>query len=393
MKNNKITLYFWVSVALVALIGIISWLSYFRFHKFTRDSYVMGNQIVLTPLHDGFVTAIYTDDTFLVKKGDLLVQLDESDARLQFDRAKENLANVTREICQMYHQLFAYQAEIQVREAEYIKAAQDMQHRDDVIYQGGVSLENYEHAQAALKASYFLLQKTKSLYEKEKAFLQGVSIRNHPSIVKAMDMLGDAWLYLYRCKIYAPNDGLVAQRTIQVGMHVKEGDPLLAIIPLDQIWVNANYKETQMANMRIGQPVRIRSDYYGPSVVFHGTIVGLPGGAGNAFSILPPQNLSGNWIKIVQRLPVRIALDPKELEEHPLRIGLTMTANTDIRNRSGLMVPTTTEGSPNYITSIFQKEEIGSVEFANNVFLENLDPKLIAYADNPLIIEDTQIDE
>jgi membrane fusion protein (multidrug efflux system) len=393
MKNNKFNLYFWGSIGIILLIGFLSWLFYFRFHKFTRDSYVMGNQIVLTPLHDGFVTAIYSDDTFLVKKGDLLIQLDESDAKLAFDKAKEQLANTTREISQMYHQLFAWRAEIQVREAEYIKASQDMQHRDDVIDQGGVSIENYEHAQAALKASYFLLQMTKSFYEKEKAFLQGVSIRNHPLIVKAIDEFRDAWLYLYRCKIYAPNDGIVAQRTIQVGMHVKQGEPLLAIIPLDQIWVNANYKETQMAKMRIGQKVLLKSDFYGPSVFFHGTIVGLPGGAGNAFSILPPQNLSGNWIKIVQRLPVRIALDSNELQQHPLRIGLTMTANTDISNTSGLMVPINTIGSPNYITSVFEKEENGSLEFANDVFYQNLDPLLISYADNPLMIEEEFSDE
>jgi membrane fusion protein (multidrug efflux system) len=393
MKNNKFNLYFWGSIGIILLIGFLSWVFYFRFHKFTRDSYVMGNQIVLTPLHDGFVTAIYSDDTFLVKKGDLLIQLDESDAKLAFDKAKEQLANTTREISQMYHQLFAWQAEIQVREAEYIKASQDMQHRDDVIDQGGVSIENYEHAQAALKASYFLLQMTKSFYEKEKAFLQGVSIRNHPLIVKAIDEFTDAWLYLYRCKIYAPNDGIVAQRTIQVGMHVKQGEPLLAIIPLDQIWVNANYKETQMAKMRIGQKVLLTSDFYGSSVFFHGTIVGLPGGAGNAFSILPPQNLSGNWIKIVQRLPVRIALDSNELQQHPLRIGLTMTANTDISNTSGLMVPINTIGSPNYITSIFEKEENGSLEFANDVFYQNLDPLLMTYAHNPLIIEEEFNDE
>ncbi len=389
MKNKKIALYFWTPFLLLALIAGISWLTYFRFHKFTTDAYVMGNQVVLTPLHDGFVTHIYSDDTFFVKKGDILVQLDESDANLAFDQAKEHLANTVRSICQMYHQLFAYRSEIEVKRAEYVVACQDMQHRDDVISQGGVSLENYEHAQAALKASYFSMQQIKSLYQKEKAFLQGVSIRNHPMVVKAIDEFVDTWLYLYRCKIYAPVDGLVAQRKIQVGMHVREGEPLLAIIPLDQIWVNANYKETQMAKMAVGQSVNLFADYYGPQVTFHGKIVGLPGGAGNAFSILPPQNLSGNWIKIVQRLPVRIELDPKELEKHPLRIGLTMTANTNIRAPKNNIPPP----SPQYDTPIFEKEETGSIDFANEIFLANLDPQLSFYANTPLILDDVTDNE
>ncbi len=265
-----------------------------------------------------------------------------------------------------------------------IKSVQDYQHRENVLNQGGVSLENYEHAVAALRASVFSLQMTEVLYSKALAIVQGTTLYNHPKIIAAADTLKDGWLRLYRCNIYAPSDGLVAQRTIQVGMWIPAGQPLLNIIPLDQIWVNANFKETQLKKMRIGQSVKIHSDLYGWNTVFHGKVVGIPGGAGNAFSLLPPQNLSGNWIKIVQRLPVRVALDPEELKEHPLRIGLSIEATVDLRDQEGLLVPTTSLGSPTYQTSIFQKEEIGLNQVIQEVIAANIDPSLLLYTKEPI---------
>lgn len=188
---------------------------------------------------------------------------------------------------------------------------------------------------------------------------------------------------LYRCNIYSPVQGLVAQRSIQVGMWVPSGQPLMAIIPLDQIWVNANFKETQMKRMRIGQPVQITSDLYGYETKFHGRIAGLPGGAGNAFSILPPQNLSGNWIKIVQRLPVRVELEESELRAHPLRIGLSMEAIVDLK-APGALVPASPKGSPSYVTDIFKKEEEGDLGWIDQIIETNMDPSLQEYAKNVL---------
>ncbi len=203
-------------------------------------------------------------------------------------------------------------------------------------------------------------------------------------VQKAAQKVRDTWVYLVRCKIHAPVEGLVAERTIQVGMWVRPEQPLLSIIPLDQIWVNANYKETQLKRMRIGQKVKVTSDLYGRFVVFHGEVVGLPGGAGNAFSLLPPENLSGNWIKIVQRLPVRIALLADELRKHPLRIGLSMEARTEVSAHNGLMVPINTKGSPLYQTNIFDKEEEGDRTLIENIISYNIDPNLKMYAKTPL---------
>jgi membrane fusion protein (multidrug efflux system) len=378
---RRIKIFGLISLGIVG-ICLLAWLFYFRIIRYTDDAYVEGNQIILTPLRKGFITDIYSDDTFLATKDQVLIQLDETDSILAFQEAKDNLASTVRKVCRIYHEAFAYDHQIQIDRAELLKAYQDWTHRINVIDQGGVSLEDLEHAIAALKAAYYKLEMTKSLYLKETSLIQSESIRSNPMVQEAASKFIYAAVELYRCKIHSPVEGLVAQRTAQVGMWTKPGEPLLSIIPLDQIWVNANFKETQMKHMRIGQEVDVTSDLYGPTVVYHGKIVGLPGGAGNAFSILPPQNLSGNWIKIVQRLPVRIALDPKELKKHPLRIGLSMHAIVKIRKK-GKLVPENSLGSPHYTTEIYTKETEGSAKLSEQVILDNLDPTLSHYLDRP----------
>ncbi|MBI5273814.1 MAG: efflux RND transporter periplasmic adaptor subunit [Chlamydiales bacterium] len=371
----------------VLLFGCWFWFGFLCYIEYTDDAYVEGNQVYITPLHDGFVTAIHTDDTYLVEKGQVLIDLDTTDAVIRLDLAKENLAKTVREVCELLHQVFAYAAEIEVKKAELIRAMQDYEHREGVINAGGISLEDLEHATAALRASFFSLEITKALYHKSLSMVQGVSIKQNPLVLGAADAVRDAWVLLYRCKIYSPVTGLVAQRTIQVGMWAKAGDPLMSVIPLNEIWVNANFKETQLKHMRIGQDVKITSDLYGDDITFHGKIVGLPGGAGNAFSLLPPQNLSGNWIKIVQRLPVRVALNIDDIKHFPLRVGLSMEATVDIRNKDGEFVPISTEGSPKYETSIFELEEAGDQELIEKIIQANLDPFLSKYANTVFVHE------
>lgn len=390
--NKKLATYFWGTCALIALLVFFLWLFYLRHIKFTNDAYVHGNQVYITPLHSGFVTSIHSDDSFLVKQGQLLVQLNDTDAKIAFEQAQENLAQTVREVCELFHQVFVYREEIDLKKAQLIRDGQDYLHRRAVFRQQGVSLEDFEHSIAALRAQYASLEMTGALYHKTLSAVQNTSIRNHPLIVAASDQVRDAWVSLYRCKIYSPVQGLVAQRTIQVGMWVPAGQPLMSVIPLDQIWVNANYKETQIKNMRLGQKVDIRVDLWGFEEKFHGTIVGLPGGAGNAFSLLPPQNLSGNWIKIVQRLPVRVALDPKEIEKHPLRIGLSCKAIVDTREKKGEIVPRTTKGSPLYQTPIFTSEEKGDQALIESIIADNFDPLLSDYLENPLPPSQVTID-
>jgi membrane fusion protein, multidrug efflux system len=369
-NRKKLVFLFSLICALILIAAFLFWLLFWRHIEYTDDAYVEGNQVFITPLHPGFITAIHTDDTFLVKKGQLLVDLDKTDSLIALNLAKKNLAQV-----------------VEVKKAELIKTAQDYEHRRNVIDAGGVSLEDFEHSIAFLRESIYSLQMTEILYEKALSLVQGTSIKDHPLVLEAADKVRDAWVHLYRCQIYAPVEGLVAQRKIQVGMWVDSGQPLMSVIPLDQIWVNANYKETQLKKMRIGQKVKITSDLYGDDVVFQGKIVGLPGAAGNAFSLLPPQNLSGNWIKIVQRLPVRVALDPQELQKHPLRIGLSLEATTDLRDQEGLLVPVSSADSPTYQTPIYDWEEIGDEQVIRELIQENLDPTLADYAEHPLVIE------
>lgn len=387
------TLYFWGSCCALFIIGFFSWLLYFKYIEYTNDAYVQGNLVYITPLEPGFVTSIHTDDSFLVKKGQLLVTLDDTNAKIALQRAKEALANKVRDVCQMFHSVFVYQKEIELKIATLIKDAQDYLHREGVFKEQGVSLEDYEHAIAALKAQFASLEMSKAQYLKSLSLIQGTTLQNHPLVIAASDEVRQAFVNLYRCNIYSPVDGLAAQRTIQVGMWVPAGQPLMGVIPLDQIWINANYKETQIKRMRIGQKVDITTDLWGKEHIFHGTIVGLPGGAGNAFSLLPPQNLSGNWIKIVQRLPVRVALDPKEIEEHPLRIGLSCESLIDTRGHAkGLLIPQTSAGSPLYETSIFQIEEKGDKALIKSIIESNLDPTLAIYQDTPIELPKIDID-
>lgn len=391
-RRKRLTIIFWTLIAVFLLLVLLYWLLVVRLREYTDDAYVEGNQVWITPLRSGLVTAIHTDDTFLVKCGQLLVELDKTDATIALAQASQDFATKLREVAQAYHQVFAYQAELEIRKAELIRSSEDYQHRAAVVAQEGVSLEDYQHAIADLRATYFSYKFTKTMYDKAAAYVQGTSLRNHPAVLSAMENVRNAYVQLFRSNIYAPVDGLVAQRTIQVGMWVQPSQPLMSVIPLDQIWVNANYKETQMKNMRIGQCVKLTSDLYGRGVVYHGQIVGLPGGAGNAFSLLPPQNLSGNWIKIVQRLPVRVALDPEELICHPLRLGLSMEAKTDLTMREGPLVPSSADCGPTYATTAYVPEEAGDCEWIEKIFCENLDPTLSQYAESPLKLQNYDLD-
>ncbi|KTD67636.1 multidrug efflux system [Legionella santicrucis] len=393
MNKKSPSFYFTIILFVLFLFLLLYWFIVWRNEVYTNDAYVQGNQVYIKSLHPGFVTGIYTDDSFLVKKGQLIVSLNETDSLIALEKAKKKLAQTVRDVCQAFHDVFILAADIDVKKAELLKAQQNLKHRYDVIDAKGVSLEDYQHAQDDLKASMASLKSTKNNYQKMLAFVQGTSIIEHPWVQEAAQEVRDAWVQLYRCKIYAPVDGLIAQRTIQVGMWISPKDPLMSIIPLDQIWVNANYKETQLKKMRIGQKVKFTSDLYGSSVVFHGKIVGLPGGAGNAFSLLPPENLSGNWIKIVQRLPVRVALVQDELKEHPLRIGLSLEVTTDLADQDGPLVPTSTSDSPHYVTDIFQKEETGDKELIAEIIKNNLDPNLQVYANTPLILNKFALNE
>lgn len=368
---------------LIAFVIFAVWLLYRIWFPYTSDAYVEGNPVVINSLREGVITKIRTDETFLVQQFDTVVELNTTDVDIEFAKAKERLALETRIVCEAFHRVFRLEAEVRQREALYSKAAINYKNRKAVVHSRAVSKEEFQFAQDDFQAAQSTLRAKKQALEEAYAYVQGQSIAQHPSVQAAAWAFRDAWVQRYRSNIRAPVTGLIANRKAQVGMNVQRNLPLMSVIPLNQIWVNANFKETVMKHLRIGQHATIWSDYYGPLVKYHGTIVGLPGAAGNIFSLLPPQNLSGNWIKIVQRLPVRIALDPEELSRYPLRLGLSMHVRVNA-TKSGRMIPVSTTNAPQYETAVFDEEELGVQAVIQDIIQTNLDPTLAEYRSKPL---------
>ncbi|MGF6771161.1 membrane fusion protein (multidrug efflux system) [Paraburkholderia sp. GAS199] len=326
-------------LVIVILIAAIAYgLYYFlvaRFHEDTDDAYVNGNVVQITPQVTGTVVAVNADDTQTVKVGDPLVVLDPADARVALEQAEANLAQTVRQVRGLFADDNQYQAQVAQRQADLSRAQDDLKRRLTVAQTGAVSAEEISHARDAVKSAQASVDAAQQQLASNRALTANTTIANHPNVQSAAAKVRDAYLNNARNNLPAPVTGYVAKRSVQVGQRVSPGTPLMAIVPLGGVWVDANFKEVQLKHMRIGQPVELTADVYGSSVVYHGKVVGFSAGTGSAFSLLPAQNATGNWIKVVQRLPVRIALDPKELEQHPLRIGLSMQADVSIKDDNG----------------------------------------------------------
>ena len=325
-------------VGVILLAAVAYGVYYFlvaRFHEDTDDAYVNGNVVQITPQVTGTVIAVNADDTQTVKAGDPLVVLDGADARVALQQAEANLAQTVRQVRGMFVNNDQYQAQIAQRQADLSRAQDDLRRRLAVAQTGAVSQEEISHARDTVKAAQAALDAAQQQLASNRALTSNTTIATHPNVLAAAAKVRDAYLNNARNTLPAPVTGYVAKRSVQVGQRVAPGNPLMAIVPLESVWVDANFKEVQLKHMRIGQPVELTADVYGSSVVYHGKVVGFSAGTGSAFSLLPAQNATGNWIKVVQRLPVRIELDPKELHDHPLRIGLSMQADVDIKNENG----------------------------------------------------------
>ncbi|MDY0071024.1 MAG: HlyD family efflux transporter periplasmic adaptor subunit [Thauera sp.] len=335
-----------VGLLLLGLLFILAGLAYAahwwtagRFLISTDDAYVHGRQLRISPRVAGQVTRILVDDTDPVRRGEVLVELDDSDARLALAAAEAELAGSARSVAERAARRGELEARLQLARHTLKQASADARRRAQNLLVEAVSREEAERAQSAqheAEASLALAQAELATLE---ADIGGLPLREHPQIRTAANRVRQAWLELQRCLIRAPRDGQIARRSVQPGHQVKVGDALMAIVPLNDLWVEANYKEDQLKNMAIGQPVLLRSDLYGKDVLFRGHISGLAAGTGSVFSLLPAQNASGNWIKIVQRLPVRIRLDAEQLARHPLRLGLSIHATVDISNTAPAALP------------------------------------------------------
>ncbi|MCX4146419.1 MULTISPECIES: EmrA/EmrK family multidrug efflux transporter periplasmic adaptor subunit [Paraburkholderia] len=344
-------------LVIVILIAAVAYgLYYFldaRFHEDTDDAYVNGNVVQITPQVTGTVVAVNADDTQTVKAGDPLVVLDPADARVALEQAEANLAQTVRQVRGLFADDNQYQAQVAQRQSDLSRAQDDLKRRLTVAQTGAVSAEEISHARDAVKSAQASVDAAQQQLASNRALTANTTIANHPNVQAAAAKVRDAYLANARNNLPAPVTGYVAKRSVQVGQRVSPGTPLMAIVPLGGVWVDANFKEVQLKHMRIGQPVELTADVYGSSVVYHGKVVGFSAGTGSAFSLLPAQNATGNWIKVVQRLPVRIALDPQELEKHPLRIGLSMQADVSIKDDQGGQLGQ----APNtvYQTNVFDK--------------------------------------
>ena len=326
-----------------------------RWHETTDNAYVAGHVVQVTPQIAGTVTAIGADDTDRVQAGQVLVHLDAADAQVALGQAEAQLAQAVREVRTFYTRNASLEALQAQRASELAKAEEDFARRRPLAATGAVSKEEVEHARNAVEAARAALSAAREDLVTNRVRTEGTAVAGHPGIAAAAARVRDAFLAMQRTSIAAPVAGYIARRTVQVGQRVAPGALMMAVVPLDNVWVDANFKEVQLRHMRIGQPVRLSADLYGNRIEYRGTVAGLAAGTGGAFALLPPQNATGNWIKVVQRLPVRIALDPAQLAAHPLLVGLSMHADVEIRDTSGMQLAAAPRANAVWAPAVFAK--------------------------------------
>jgi membrane fusion protein (multidrug efflux system) len=326
-----------IVLGIVAVAGAILYgLYYFLYavnYESTDDAYVGGDVVAITSREPGTVVALHADNTQLVKRGELLVELDPIKPEVAFESAQADLGRAVRAVRTNFSKVDQWRAQLAAAKVGLAQAQSDYRRR--LSAGAAVSAEELAHARDSVASAKAAVNVAQSGRAEALAAVQGTSVSNNPDVLSAIAALRTAAVVLGHMKLYAPVDGVIAQRTVQLGQQIAPGTPLMAVVPLNDVWIDANFKEGQLENMRIGQPATVTADIYGGGMKYHGKVVGLGAGSGSAFALLPPQNATGNWIKIVQRVPVRIALDPKDLRNHPLRVGLSVDVSIDVADTSG----------------------------------------------------------
>ncbi|KAB0549207.1 HlyD family efflux transporter periplasmic adaptor subunit [Pseudomonas argentinensis] len=326
---------------------------YGRFYEETDDAYVGGNLVQITPQITGTVTRIAVDDGDYVEAGQPLVWLDPADTQVAQQSAEANLARTVRQVRGLYSNVDSYKAQVASRKIDVQRAKADYQRRVTLASKGAISREELAHAQDTLNSAQSALTSAQQQLDTNQALVDDTVIASHPDVKSAAAQLRQAFLNNARSTLVAPVSGYVARRSVQVGSRIQPGTALMAVVPLHEVWIDANFKETQLREMRIGQPVTVEADLYGDDVTYQGHVESLGVGTGSAFSLLPAQNASGNWIKIVQRLPVRIRLDDEALDKHPLRIGLSTTVTVDLHDQSGAQLTTQMPKEARFSTAVY----------------------------------------
>lgn len=369
-RKKAFGIFFFILIITTALTALY-WFFFLKDYQSTEDAYVNGNQVMISSQVAGNVRQINVENMDFVHAGDVLLELDDTDYQLSFSQAQNTLASAVRQISQLGYTVKQLEATVQANQTALTKAQGDLARREQLGKSGAIDKESLQHAREAVMTAEANLKAVKNQLAANKSLLMNVPLKEQPEIQKAISSVKQAWLNLQRTKITSPIDGYVARRSTQVGQKVAVGSALMAVIANDQMWVDANFKETQLKNMRIGQPVKLSFDLYGHDVKFDGKIEGIEMGTGSAFSVLPAQNATGNWIKVVQRVPVRISLDPQQITRYPLRIGLSTLVEVNIADTKGEMLSQQKRTAPLYATNTLSYDESAVENLIEKIIRDN----------------------
>ena len=363
-----------IFILLLLLIAIGSaayWFFFIKGFEETEDAYVSGNQVMVSAQVAGNISKINVDNMDPVQAGDVLLELDDTNAKLSFEQAKSNLANAVRQVSQLNYTVKQLKSAVRANEITLAQAQGNLNRRVQLVKDGAIDKESFQHAKEAVELAKANLTTSQNQLGENQALLLDGPLSEQPQIQSAVSNLKQAWLNLERTKIRSPIKGYVARRNAQVGQAVSVGGALMAVVTTDQMWLDANFKETQLTHMRIGQPVEIHFDLYGKDKTFNGKVVGIEMGTGSAFSLLPTQNATGNWIKVVQRVPVRIQLDPQQLAENPLRIGLSATVKVNVSDSKGETLRDQAPATTLYSTNVLQYDESAVNNLIESIIRDN----------------------
>jgi membrane fusion protein, multidrug efflux system len=357
---------------LAALIWIALWVFVFSHREKTDNAYVGGNQVTISAQVPGTVVAILADDTQRVEAGQVLVRLDPTDAQVRLAQARSALAQAVRGVRQQTSSATGADAQVAASKLQLARLQADLQRRLPLLTLHAESPEVIQHLRDGVAEARAAVNAATAQAAAAHAATEGTDVEQNPAVMQARANFRAAWIAAQRNAILAPVSGYVAQRSVQLGNSVQPGQQLMTVVPLHDLWVDANFKESQLQHIRIGQPARVESDVYGSDVEFHGKVVGLGAGTGSAFSLLPAQNATGNWIKVVQRVPVRIALDDRELDKHPLRVGLSTEVTVDITDDRGAVLAQAPAHQPVAETSVYDRMMDKADDEARHIIQANL---------------------
>ena len=355
-KRRRILLVIALIFIGIGALAAVYWVLVLSKREKTDDAYVNGNKVTISAQVAGTVVAVLADDTQLVKAGQVLVKLDPIDAETALSRSANALAQTVRQVRQQKATADQYDSAIETRRLELARAATDLAKREPLLAEHAIPAEEVRHAQESVEMARAALTQAERQSRSAHALVDGTAVESNPAVLQARDVYRDAWISAQRNAVVAPVTGYVAERSVQLGQHIQAGQALMSVIPLNSLWIDANFKEAQLRNLRIGQKAEVRSDLYGGSYIYHGRVEGMSAGTGAAFSLLPPQNASGNWIKVVQRVPVRIQIDDGDLVKSPLRVGLSATVTVDTTTRNGAVLAMDTSDNSVGDTQVYTQD-------------------------------------